>query len=485
MINKGHNALAAAVATADMARTFDPTGIAPIEPSAANADAPIVAGFAPSGLPLIRSDHEHEYNWQFVKMVGSVGDLTRRLESLMNAAVRPLSSAQVKEELVALSKRTVKSRRYIQDPLHGAPGHPYPVMVDPRNEREHKIFAVRIVWEQNRIFVASALLFSPWLNPAAAVIEKCWDRFSVTSDVYLSGLPYRADTPSLFAVQPMKRVHRPNVVHNYTTLDPEAMKWVRAGAHHREIERSLKAAKRDGRNLPPWVTKEAFVVNSHVDQYATRVRLHRIALPWNEADLLLRFDLLCADEAWKAEVEAVGGGNKKYPEDAYKDLFNTNRSKHVRDAVAEHGETPLAKRRNLTEYRVDDIFEVTTQTGDTRQTTGTVSVGSRLSSVVSSRPTLRNIFKVYREIHDADVARCREIAEASKAFESEEARVGEAEIIPATPRLPVMPVAVGVVSNESAEVAAPAVTDMFATLPEPSLGPLSESQPSMSVDDVF
>jgi len=376
---------------------------------------PLTYGFAPSGLALINPEYLNRYNFQFAVIPGSVQDFARRLEQLMYSTVRPLSAAQIIEEMKAMSKRTIKTRRYIQDPQHGAPGHPHPLMPDPQDLSEHKILAMRIDWEQTRIFIASALLFAPTSNPAAAVIDACWDRFSLRDEVYLSGFPYRDDTPSLFAVKPMVNRNRPNIVYNRATLDAEASKWVRGGSHCHEIERDLKAAKTSGRKLPPWVTKEAFVVDCHVDQYATAVRLHRIALPWNNVDLLARFDPRRADAAWKAEVDDVGG---KYPEDAFKALFNSSRSKRLREMVdAQHGSSLGSNVELREDVQSDGMEELIS--GSTRRSFRT-NVDPRLARQSRALPGMKYVLDGYRQLRRERQARDAEVRMAIDAFADSE-----------------------------------------------------------------
>ena len=454
---------AAAEAAAFAGKKFEQTGDAPpvqLQHTTSSGAAFPVLGFAPSGLALIKPECQSEFNFQRVRLGSSVADAVRNFASVMNLAVRPLSPEQIKEQLHVMAKRTIKTRRYVQDPRHGAPNHPYPVMPDPQDLKEYKISAVFIDWNRSQIYIASALLFAEHSNPAAAVIDQCFDRWSPPGDVYVSGFAYKPDMPSLFDVRPMRNFDRPNLVFNHAALDPDAMKWVRGGAHYQHIESELRVAARDGRRVPPWVTKEAYVVDCHVDQYATRVRLHRIALPWDNADLVAMFDVRRADEAWKAQVKSITderGEAAKYPEDAAKKLFNVNRGKRVRDEVDARGKRPITKNSALNGYRVDDLIarQLTSVSNKTARTmTSAKSFAGNLDVTGGARTPLRSadwsramrrgiqlatmdsrhwltgeiralpgmdaLFKNYRELREGEKRQRKEIAAATAAFISDE-----------------------------------------------------------------
>lgn len=425
----------AAAAEAVSNARFGATDVATATPQVPIETSPLIASYAPSGLPLIRVDRQVEYNFQYVKLATSVFDLSKRLESLMNVAVRPLSAEQMREEFKTLTQLTIKTRRYVQDPLHGTPGHLYPVMPDPNDTKEYKIFAMRIVWEERRIYIATGLLFTPYANPAAAVVERCFDRFAPPGDVYVSGFPYKADTPSLFAVNSMRNVRRDHLVLNPATLDAEAMKWVRGGAHYREVERELKQARQDGRRLPPWVTREAYIVDCAVDQYATRVRLHRVGLPWDNADLVARFDVRAADAAWKLAVADIGG---KYPESAYQDLFKTSRGKRARDAIAGQNELPLARNRSIRGERVGDVFadavgsvfEISQGTAASR---ATLNLSARLTTSARSTPGVAMMLEEYEQMYHVDKRRRAELRSAAEEYERDEATQHASQQAPVEP----------------------------------------------------
>jgi hypothetical protein len=380
-----------------------------------------VASFAPSGLSLVSASSQARFDWRYVKIPGTLADMVTRLQHNMKNAVRQLSRDQIKDELVSLTKKTIKTRKYIQDPRHGESGHPYPVMIDQSDVTEDRVFAIVIAWQSNTILIASALLFNEWQNPATAVVQQCFDRFSMPNDVYLSGFSYRPDTPSLFAVEPMQTRQKTHVILNAAALDASVMKWVRGGTHYAAMQQEVLAAKRTGRRLPPWLASETFVINAHIDQFATRVRLHRIALPWDNVDLIKKFDPMLADLEWKQSVEHVGN----YPEQSFKDLMKTDRGKDIRETVQRERASQLAKNAALEKVTINDVMATVTNskfTARTEQQVPSLALGARYGSGGVGRSGIsaavhKKALQNYRILRDAAAAREYEIAKATEVAE--------------------------------------------------------------------
>jgi hypothetical protein len=289
----------------------------------------------PGGLDIIKPEYQQYYDWNYVRVEMSIDDFSAKLAYAMRKATRPMSASQVKNELFALTKRAITSKRFIQNVKFGAPDEPYPVVVDPTDKEPDKFMAVRSHYHERgrRFYIASALLFTKWTDPAKLVIRRCMDMHTPKGH-YLSGAPYREDTPGLFALEELKA--DPTFVHmfnNTAGLDAPAMKWVGGGSYHKAALKEQKAAKESGRRLPPWLTEEMFVINCDVDQFTTRARLCHIGLPWDNPELIMKFDIRNADDAWRAAAEK-SPYPAKYPEDAYKDLVKADRGRRVKEAMA-------------------------------------------------------------------------------------------------------------------------------------------------------
>jgi hypothetical protein len=307
----------------------------------------------PGGLDIVKPEFQSYYDWNYVYIPMSTEEFAAKLAHAMRHATRPFSAAQIKSQLFALTKRSIASKRFIQNVNFGAPNQPYPVVVDPSDTQPpDKYIAVKShVGDRGRCFyIASALLFTCWTNPAKEVVRRCMDMYAPAGAKYLSGAAFREDTPALFAVNIVKPDTK--VVHKFVNaagLDPATLKWVGGCSYYKQAVIDQMSAKRSGRRLPPWQTEEMFVLNCDIDQFTTRARLCALGLPWDNPALVLRYDIQEADHQWKAAAEHCDKP-AKYPEDTYKDIVKEDRGRRVRNAIAT---IPLSQ---LHEQDVDDAI---------------------------------------------------------------------------------------------------------------------------------
>ena len=326
-------------------------GTAAVLAGAQPGEPPAPVRRAPSGLELVSGRLAAECDFNYIKVRHTIANFAAQVAHGMRNATRPLSAEQIADELTSWTKRTLNVPRFVQNPNHtnrrpnsrsGGSGSGddescdyYPVMPSPNDQTLDRIFALRVSADGRQMYIASAMLFTKWRNPATAVVQACFDAHTPDDEPYVSGFQYRPDTPSLYAMGTMRRncqvIHR---VFNVSSSDAAASKWIRGGKHHAALQREMRDAESAGRQLAPWVSQPVYVVNCRVDEYATRFRLDRIRLPYDAPTLVLRFDPELADIEWRASARRHTDGLRRYPEDAYADLVRTDRQKSYDEIVS-------------------------------------------------------------------------------------------------------------------------------------------------------
>jgi len=359
---------------------------------------------APSGLQLIAPEFQREFDFNYVRINSSLNVFAARLSGEMRTAVRPLSTEQIRDELISWTKRTLTTRRFVQNPDHdlsarapdeaaaagsGTPlrNNQYPVIYDPNDEKVERIFAARIDHETRTLYIASAMIYAPHKNPATAVVQACFDVHTPHGAYYMSGFQYRPDTPGLFAMRQMyQNVTKVHTQHNVAALDAPALRWLRGGKHYNEAKLETLAEARVGRSSPPWRTQSLFVLNSHIDQYAAQFRLDRIRLPWSNTRLVLRFDSMLADQLWRLKSPKCDEP-AKYPEGAYADLVKANRDGRYKTALSNQRISQLHHNVELSPVMLNDIAAAQTRTYTLGQL-GTLDV--ELRAMAKARYRLTN-----------------------------------------------------------------------------------------------